>query len=696
MKTIYSYIITLLVGITPFFVSCEQEEIPQPNKNEGETNDEYFIHPEDTAGIVVPEGYRLVVFPGNKIRTRALDPVTSSDKVTHLQYLIYKETPKTADGTGTYKLCERKTLFNEPGTKNWPYKSVPVVLEDGENYKVVFLGNVDKSLFDKQTELLTGVENEAAYENARIHLPNREFTGQNMYYMGKAAFTNTPAPGNETDKIVYVPITLQRIVNRVDLCKEGIGNSYSSFSRDNFCDFLINNDLKPILEGSGGSLHQAITAQVDTLIMGLVYVATRNEPGHNGTTNFSTIADEMYDKYQKGENKYSVLKYRHSQFANGTYSLPEIWDAGLSQVSTYLQTYSGSSSLFDRYVEYADVSNNYANNVIINLAQYLYDTFHKGIDNTEENSNFTETGTFYKYWSNFIQQIQYQNFYDTSIQLNDKFKSELKKTLSSTYQNNKYFNPLAGSSGDHYKVTVNRMPSQIDFNMSIPSDGYLNNGNPVDLIYRFKYYRTTDYYLSIISLGTPADKLSVSSIQGVWGKIDWDGNITDAAGWTDKGETYTILSSSEVPITASQIPNIYRKGVHKITPVSLLDKQKKSSVAYPILHSLESSFISNTDDSFIKITETVNDNPVLQANKTYDLKIGIYPLCTNINNARVSNLLTIITAVAQKMYHRTWVDKLEAVKYPAWVFLPDISETNLTYTHRWVETDENYAEISSN
>lgn len=694
MKKKYSFIITCILGMSLFFTACEKTEMEMSGTQEDNSDDEYFINPEDTAGIVVPEGYRLVIFPGSKAETRALDPVTSSSKVTHLQYLIYKET-----ANDTYTLYERKTLFNESGTKSWPYKSVPVVLEADAKYKVVFLGNVDKSLFDKQTEVLTGVEDNAAYGDARIHLPNREFSDQSMYYMGKAAFTNTPTADNEASQVVYVPITLQRIVNRVDICKESIGNSYSSYSQDNFCDFLLKTYLMPELKGSGGALHQAITAQVDTLVMGLVYVATRNSPGHNGTTTFSTTADEMYQKYLNGENNYSVLKYRYSQFENGTYSLPDIYNTNLATAGTYFQTYDGSSASFDRYVEFADANNNYEDNAVINLAQYLYDTFHKGIDNAEENSYFKSDGTFYSYWNNFVQKItEYKRYTDTSTKLEDAYTTNLKTALSSTYKNNKSFSAFAKNSTNCYKIAVNQMPSKIDFDMNIPSDGYLNDGNPVELIYQFKSYPSTsyDYYLSIISLGTPTNKLSISSIQGVLGKENWTGNITDTSGWTSSGDNYTILSSSEASITASQTPNVYRKGVYKITPVSLGDKSKKSTVSFPIIHSLESDFISTGDASFIKVEEVYNgSNLTLQTNRVYDLKIGNFYLCKGVNNARVDNFLnTLVKGVTMSMFHRLWMYESDPSQYPAWISLPDISESNLNYTPHWVETDENYVEIS--
>jgi len=211
-----------------FFASCEKEtmfaENTLPEKNDSE---DYFINPEDTAGIVVPEGHALVVFPGSKTQTRAALE-GNSDRISNLKYIVYQ----LKDGEYV-QYGEVRTVFNFPGEKNWPYQAVTTTLPtaDGLKYKVVFLGNVDNSLF-KGEEVLSGVGDGSKYTDARIHLPSiGNFTAQNLFHWCTSQEFD---PSKESERII--PIKLQRIVSRSILTTYGIpeGVDAGNTDKDNY------------------------------------------------------------------------------------------------------------------------------------------------------------------------------------------------------------------------------------------------------------------------------------------------------------------------------------------------------------------------------------------------------------------------------------------------------------------------------
>ena len=213
MKRFY---ILAIVAASLFFTACEQEDmlanVPRPEQPDN--GGDYVINSEDTAGIVVPEGYGLVVFPGSKAQTRASidNPfIGSNTQIGHLQYLIYQEVPA---GSSSYELLVNKEV-NKPET--WPASAQTTSLKATGKYKVVFLGNVSNSLFGDET-VLSGIDEGASYADAKIHLPSfNKFNSGNLFYWFRSADFEV-----EAGKTTVVPITLQRIVTRSSLTTYGI------------------------------------------------------------------------------------------------------------------------------------------------------------------------------------------------------------------------------------------------------------------------------------------------------------------------------------------------------------------------------------------------------------------------------------------------------------------------------------------
>lgn len=226
------------IACSLLFASCEKENLfveQQQGQYKGG-----FINPEDTAGLVIPEGKALLVFPFNTSRTKAgLNPyVGKSSRISKLRYLVYK---KGDDGNFTL-VAENNTLAVP---ESWPYNNDKILthlVDGGGTYRVVFLGNVDASLFDGE-EVLTGVEMNDLYENARIHLPSIEKFGpkeDKLFHWGKSADIEVV-----TDNSATASIILQRIVTKSSLSTYGIpegidltDNDYSDYSSRFYASLL--------------------------------------------------------------------------------------------------------------------------------------------------------------------------------------------------------------------------------------------------------------------------------------------------------------------------------------------------------------------------------------------------------------------------------------------------------------------------
>lgn len=219
----------LLILISTVFSSCEKETLGVLMDEKDKNYNNIYVNPADTAGIVVPEGYSMVIMGESQTGTRAVNG--ASDRISHLQYLLYER-----QDDGIYKLYNKMVVFNSAGSKNWPYDAQIEILPKGKSWKVVFLGNMSKSLFGayQTEEVLTGVDDNANYDDARIHLPQVEFAAQTMFHLAENDFTT-----HNGDATVEVPITLKRIVSRHDIYQEG-SNDMVTYYTETLKDKLYN------------------------------------------------------------------------------------------------------------------------------------------------------------------------------------------------------------------------------------------------------------------------------------------------------------------------------------------------------------------------------------------------------------------------------------------------------------------------
>lgn len=203
-------------------------------------NSEELFNGNGNEDVNAPEGYVKVSFPGIDDATTRAAISGSANRIGHLQYLLYKK--QGAD----YILEDGypKIVFEGKRNENtdWPYKQkVYTWLPKNEEYKVVFLGNVDKSMFTNQptNDLLQNVAVGSKYEEARINIPdNGGFDGFNMYYLCSQAFDTKESTTNGAT-MMNVDILLQRIVSRNIIKKESTGNGSTAFDSKAYFESLL-------------------------------------------------------------------------------------------------------------------------------------------------------------------------------------------------------------------------------------------------------------------------------------------------------------------------------------------------------------------------------------------------------------------------------------------------------------------------
>lgn len=250
----------------------------------------------------IPAGYMKVTFPAEKTETRAVNG--EDRRISHLRCLVYKE-----DENQTYRLFENDVLIEHKGgiTVTWPYTEYSINVPKNANYKVVFLGNVDKSLFEGQTDdLLSGIENNAAYEDASIIAPSAGFdeSKYNLYYWAGCSFNTIPTDPDNSKMTVNA--TLQRIVSRCRLSSYGIEegttelgpqNNYSSW----FYYSLLNDDglLGEKVFGSTGKMGDSFLEMLKTdIIYPIAYMLkSRNSLDLNSTAGqwYNNVGGDAYD-----------------------------------------------------------------------------------------------------------------------------------------------------------------------------------------------------------------------------------------------------------------------------------------------------------------------------------------------------------------------------------------------------------------
>lgn len=618
-----TYIFGLLMCI--FFFSCEKEEFVTNSGNEDSGND-FYINPEDTAGIIVPEGYSLVIFPGNQAMTRA----GSETRIQHLQYIIYQE-----DESGNYIQYEANKIIKQD-LSSWPLKAEITSLPKNHTYKVVFLGNVDKSAFgvNQTEEVLIGTGKGTNYTDARIVLPIVEFSDNNMFFHAKADFN--------TNATAYVPITLKRIVSRNDITKEGLLTAYANGVTSDkeykaaYLKQIVQEKMKQsIFTGRNSTFRYQMAESVKAdLIYPLIYMGLAQESDANTLKDTYTAIGKYiseWDSYKP--TNANVLKY--IQDARGTY--PDLVQA------------------------------EYANNFCIRYAQYLYDTFVE----EESKDNTSLEAALERIYSDNID-IKEGNFSVKSI---DESVSKAIDALDASYTSGELLPWRNIAYNSKSIVQINEampMPGSVDFDLNVDAASN-QTGN--------KYYSMkdapdygSDKYISLISFGEAATSsnklgiLKISSASSEGTNINHVPNTSTEIISTgfNAGELHRNIRS----VTTQNISN-----VSLINPKSLMTgdtyKQKVEVSFYNVLHYALNPTENGTSLTIGNDTQfTIENIPASAKGKVANLQSL---LLNYFNNSKYTNL-------------SSWKDS--EISFPMVTFqVPDLSPSNMNVTTTWTTSE---------
>lgn len=668
MKYLYSLLATTLV-FSLFSCGKEAEEMPQNGKPElPGKDDEFYILPEDTAGIVIPQGHMLAIFPGpRKTGTRA--PITGKDsRITHLQYLVYQK-----DATGVYKLIEQKTVFNQTGNKTWPYKAVSVLLPNdaGLEYKYVFLGNVDKSAFTRQTnELLRNHQDN--YDSARIVMPDEEFTTQNMYYLSKGSFTSDEA----TNSVIQRNVVLQRIVSRLDITKPPFDvaptDTYQTAFQKRIVSSVLWNTNRE--KARGGVFHYAVKDRVLRMVMALTYVATKNN---------KAAADQAF---ASSGNKYTVLKYRYGS-ADNILQSQETGISGIEYTKEKLDKITGGDYA---YVDGTDFSNN----ILLNTAQYLYDLFYEvpgGMASNELSaSNDKLTQLLNYFWTKVISIDQYADTPFETLCINQwstNLGSYVKNSTDAGFK--AFFNPVRNCPAN-IAITVDNMPKAIDFNSNVQET------MPVGTILAYQKKSApdtkSDSYYPLIGLGRLSG-LQISKIQY------FDGIQTSLTPSVAEDKRGGIWTNGNIPLSIPFSPNKLNRIASGVTSVTVKDRQLFKPKAAP--PSTELNYYRGGIESFVyQIIETLTVNvtrgnwggAVSTAGRKYTITLASGKLCNEFwRHEIIATTDATFTTTTVKTMFKNIADACSSnsddVTYLRWTYiympLPVFDATNLDYSASW-------------
>lgn len=270
-----------------FFTGCDKEMDEVVEKEVADA-----VPDEGTSNI--PDGYFEVVFIPQTGTTRAA--VSGADgRIRHLRYVVYKS-------TGEY-VKEKVVLQPTDAIPSWPLNALKDTLPKGQ-YTAVFLGNVEKTLFPvpvsgggtTYSDVLLNYQSNLA--DARIALPNAEFSDTSEYYWAKVDFSDTSSaqPTVLLQRIISVFKLHRNFVDAqaaLDLLTDHILNSVDNDEYRASIKTILTSaiDGVPLIGGSSASVVNALLSPVTAelrvvlkdLIVNQISIALTGNADQNGT-----------------------------------------------------------------------------------------------------------------------------------------------------------------------------------------------------------------------------------------------------------------------------------------------------------------------------------------------------------------------------------------------------------------------------
>lgn len=199
MKAKYIY---LMMAGAFLLASCNNDETPLQAGTEP-----------DAPAVNLPEGTFVVDYTAS---TDGAASRSANGMISSLDYLLYEST----DGS-TYTLVKNVEIPDISTDTDWPLtrenmtwaqrEALKDTLNTSNSYKAVFVANANASLWDE--EVLTGVDDNAKFNDARLNLPTQKpFDESNMYFMDVVE-VKAPTGGNYVNQKVL----LERVINKIEV-----------------------------------------------------------------------------------------------------------------------------------------------------------------------------------------------------------------------------------------------------------------------------------------------------------------------------------------------------------------------------------------------------------------------------------------------------------------------------------------------
>lgn len=206
-------------------VACS-EDITTPDEWDGSSETEH-----SEGGVPSPDGSSFVItysLDSEGASTRASDP-NANQRIQSLDYYVYFH-----NGT----LYKKRHIRGINTSTHWPIsdrhqmtwelrQDLQDTLPDGYDYRVLFIANVNPSLYATVQDPASGgqvpqqiIRNEDDYHTARIVMPREQLKDNTMFYMweGDIIRTDTTVPRDSTVK--PQGIMLRRIVTKTDFLRQ--------------------------------------------------------------------------------------------------------------------------------------------------------------------------------------------------------------------------------------------------------------------------------------------------------------------------------------------------------------------------------------------------------------------------------------------------------------------------------------------
>lgn len=192
-------------------------------------------------------------------------------RIQSLIYLLYQKQQKEE-----YRLVKKRRIPDIPGSR-WPLsrengmtwaqrEALKDTLVTGNAYRAVFVANTDNHFLADgvtaeqvlfQVDLPVGENDGSLYSDARLVLPSRAFTDENMFYLAVADIVQDASDPHRVPS--NCGVTLQRMVTRTDV-------KCSSVPGDDALGTLIQSGVYAELLQAGGSVHDGYQAAVSKLL----------------------------------------------------------------------------------------------------------------------------------------------------------------------------------------------------------------------------------------------------------------------------------------------------------------------------------------------------------------------------------------------------------------------------------------------